>query len=578
MKAASDTIQIIVGGGTAGCAVAARLSLGLPSASILLIEAGPAAPDELGINIPGRKGSTLGTRYDWNFTTIPQPGLNNRSIAINRGKVLGGSSALNLMVYDKAAAAEYDSWEEVGNDGWNWASLSRAMTKAENYTGGPEGSGRKGPIHAVVNRVVPVYQDLFFKAVRNSFPIAENENSLQGKPIGVGFQPSSVDPTHYNRSYSANGYLPLRGVARRLQVLTDSTVAKVNLEQRGRTRARATSVTLTNGTTIAANKEIILSSGAIGSPNLLELSGIGQASVLAAANITQIIDLPGVGENFQDHLRIPMSFQLQDNYTSFDVLKFNAPLAASELAGWLVGNVSLWDYTGSGFVFANWKQVMGDDSQIKALAKKVVGGSKDAGLLKKLQFLNDASVPQVEVIFSDGYTGVKGYPAVGSLLYGKSFYSFVSGLMHPLSRGSVHINPSNPLGKPIIDPRYLDNEYDVQALVEIAKFNRRIAQAAPLRATWVSEYEPGLDAIQTDAQWRDFVRNNMLSIFHPLGTAAMLPKKDGGVVDASLKVHGTSNLRVVDASVIPVQISAHIQTAVYGIAERAADAIIAEAD
>lgn len=202
-------------------------------------------------------------------------------------------------------------------------------------------------------------------------------------------------------------------------------------------------------------------------------------------------------------------------------------------------------------------------------------GRGDVGLRKQLEMLGDRSVPQVEIIYSDGYTGVKGYPNVESPLYGKGFFTLIAGLMHPLSRGSVHVNPADPLGKPVIDPRFLDNEYDMEALVEILKFCRRIARAEPLFSTLVGEYEPGEELVQTDEDWRAYVRNTTLTVFHPMGTAAMLPRKDGGVVDSKLTVYGTANLKVVDASIIPVEISAHPQTAVYGIAERAAEIIIA---
>ena len=177
---------------------------------------------------------------------------------------------------------------------------------------------------------------------------------------------------------------------------------------------------------------------------------------------------------------------------------------------------------------------------------------------------------------SDGYTGVKGYPAVGSPLYGKGFFSLLAVVMHPLSRGTVHINASDPLGKPIIDPKYLSNDYDLQAAIAAIKKCRQIATTPPLSEVWDSEYEPGLQNVNTDAEWKDFVLNTTLTIYHPIGTCAMLPRKDGGVVDPKLKVYGTRNLRVVDASIMPVLISAHLQTAVYGIAEMAADIIIGD--
>lgn len=147
-----------MGGGTAGNAIATRLSQGLRNAKILVIEAGPAALDQPGINVPGLKGSTLGGRYDWKFTTTPQPHLNNRTIFTPRGRVLGNTSALNPLTWDRAAAAEYDHWEAVGNPGWNWRTMSTAMSKAETYISGPPGSGTSGPIHALINRMLPPYQ------------------------------------------------------------------------------------------------------------------------------------------------------------------------------------------------------------------------------------------------------------------------------------------------------------------------------------------------------------------------------------------------------------------------------------
>jgi choline dehydrogenase-like flavoprotein len=566
----------VVGGGTAGNALAARLSLGLPRARILVVEAGPAAPDELGINVPGRKASTLGTRYDWNFTTVPQTNLRNRVVGVNRGKVLGGSSALNLLCHDRAAAVEYDAWEDVGNPGWNWQSMDAAMDKSEHYHSGPAGSGQRGPVQAVINRVIPAHQGAWIPTIRDSFGIPNNNDSLGGNPIGVMLQPSSIDPAHYNRSYSANAYLPIAG--RNLDILTNTLVARVLLQKAG-SEYEAKGVVLSNGTMIKARREVILSAGAVQSPQLLELSGIGQAEVLARANITQLIELPGVGENYQDHIRCQASYQLKEGFTSFDVLRSNTTRAAIELDKWLAGEVSLYDYTGSGFLFANWDQIAGKDgaARLATLGSAALAGSTHPADKKKLAYLTDARVPQVEIIFSDGYTGVKGYPAAGTPLFGKGFFTLIAGLMHPISRGNTHIASPDPAVKPVIDPRYLSAEYEVEALVATMKFVRAAATTAPLRDVWDAEYEPGLGAVNSDAEWRDFVLNNTLSIFHPTGTCAMLPRAQLGVVDPRLVVYGTRNLRVVDASVFPVQVSAHIQTAVYGVAEKAAEIMIEDA-
>jgi choline dehydrogenase-like flavoprotein len=387
------------------------------------------------------------------------------------------------------------------------------------------------------------------------------------------YSSSSIDPTHYNRSYSAKAYLPLAGP--KLTIMTDTTVAKVNLKQ-DRRGYYATGVTLTNGTVINATQEVILSAGSFLSPGLLEMSGIGNKTILAAAGIEQIIDLPGVGENLQDHIRIQTSYQVKENYTSFDILRYNTTYATEQLQLWFEGKYSIYDYTGSAYSFMTWKQAIGNDSTLRALAKAAIGSSKHPADTKKLEWMSDHTIPQLEVIMSDGYTGVKGYPANGTALFGKGFFSLLAAVMHPLSRGTVHINASNPLGKPIIDPNYLSNDYDLQAAIAAIKKCRQIALTPPLRDVWDSEYEPGLDNVNTDAEWKDFILNTTLTIYHPVGTCAMLPRNDGGVVDHKLKVYGTRNLRVVDASIMPVLISAHLQTAVYGIAEMAADIIIGD--
>ena len=572
--------QIIVGGGTAGLALATRLSQRLPQSSILVLEAGPAAPDELGINIPARRGSTIGSKYDWNFTTIPQAAVKNRVISHPRGHVLGGSSALNFMTWDRAVRSEYESWQEVGNPGWGWKEFSRAMRKSENFTSvnsewyGDEGVGRKGPIQGTINRYNPAWQNTWIPTL-NSLGIPTNREYQAGNTLGVWYSSSSIDPSHYNRSYSANSYLPLAGP--NLVVASNSLVAKVELVGGSRSM-RATGVRLLNGTFITAKKEVILSAGSFGSPVLLELSGIGQRDILRKAGIFQTIELPGVGENLQDHIRLSNVYQLKDNFTGVDRLNYDPVYAAEQLELWISGKLSHWDYTGSAYTFQTWNQATGSNKQLLYLAQEVVKQSPSVADKKKLEWLSDQTVPQLEVIMSDGYLGVKGYPPRNSSLYGKNFFALIAAIMHPLARGNVHINTSDPLGKPVIDPRYLSNEHDIRAAIEGIKKVRQIALTPPLRDIWVSEFEPGLETVKSDADWREYVLNATLSIYHPVGTCAMLPKSQGGVVDSQLKVYGTTNLRVADVSIVPVLISGHTQSAAYGVGEIAADIVVKGAE
>jgi choline dehydrogenase-like flavoprotein len=414
---------------------------------------------------------------------------------------------------------------------------------------------------------VPEYLHTW-KPTMNKLGIPTNEKSMSGNPIGVMFQVTNVDPTRWTRSYSANSYLPL--ARRNLEVRTNSRVVKVEFAKKTPGKPlTATGVVLEDGKKVRAAREVILSAGVIGSPGLLELSGIGQTKVIRAAGIEPVLELAGVGENYQDHIRSSNSYRLKKNFTSFDPLIYEntGAFAQQQLQLWLDGKYSWLDYTSSAYSFLNWDQIAGNSSSdLVALAKRVSSSDNSVAKRRTLEMLRDRSIPQAEIVMESNYVGVKGYP-------GGNFITIIYTVMHPLSRGYVHIDAANPLGKPIIDPRYMSNEYDIRAMVEIAKFSRKIAETEPMASVWEEEYEPG-PGVRTDAQWRDFARNSTQSFFHPMGTCAMLPRKDGGVVDSSLVVHETSNLRVVDCSIIPVLLSAHPQTAAHGIAEIAAAMII----
>lgn len=568
---------IIVGGGTAGLGLATRLSLGLPYSQILVIEAGAEGFDDPEIYIPGMRTRAVGGEIDWNFTSIPQQFSNNRVVGQPRGKVLGGSSALNFITHNRASLPEYD-WEALGNEGWDAETFFAAMLKSENYTGvgsqhyGVEGLAYGGPIQTVINRVIADHQEALIPTF-NNLGIETNLESLGGHVNGVMYQFNTISADPWERSYSANAYLPL--AESNLHVLTQTRVAKINLSGRGRADRRATGVTLQDGQVIRARREVILSAGSLQTPQLLELSGIGRSDVLAAAGIQQIIDLPGVGENLQDHLRVQVNVALREDLISTDLLRTNRTFDAEQMALYVAGQPGLYDYSNSGFAFANWEQAVGADRdlELKALA---AGIESQAPSLQTMQeWLNNPVIPQLEIIYSNGYVGAR-FPTVGSELYGTSFVGLVGCLMHPMSRGSVHIRSSNIEDAPLIDPNYLAEPYDLEALVEIIKYSRRAIQTEPMRSNFGAEYEPGPEAV-TDDDIREYIRRTVVPVSHPTSTAALLPRQDGGVVDARLRVYGTSNLRVVDASIMPVIVSAHITSAVYGIAERAADIILEDA-
>jgi choline dehydrogenase-like flavoprotein len=309
----------------------------------------------------------------------------------------------------------------------------------------------------------------------------------------------------------------------------------------------------------------------------LELSGIGRKDVLEKAGVGQKVDLPGVGENLQDHLRIQNTYELKPEILGFDILKYNTTRAAIELDLWRQNKPSLYGNAGSAYGFTKWESILDRENGMKllSLARKSIDKS-NAVDRKKLELYEKLdTVPNVQFVISDGYTGPKGYPRAGTDGHGKQYATIFAGVTHPFARGSVHISSANVSEPPIVDPKFLSTPYDVEALAHGARYARKIARTAPYTDVYTKEFDPG-NSVETEADWEKYVRDNVWTFFHPLGTCAMLPKRDGGVVDASLHVYGVANLRVVDASVMPIVISGNIQTAVYGIAERAADIIASE--
>ncbi|CAE6481256.1 unnamed protein product [Rhizoctonia solani] len=585
---------VVVGGGTAGLTVAARLSDN-PKISVGVIEAGPYYENDPLINTPALAGQLQGNaKYDWMFKSVPQSHVNNRVLPLPRGKVLGGSSAINLMVFNRASKAEYDAWEKLGNPKWNWNSLLPYMKAAEHFTGVDPfranstnansggifpSQGTSGSIAASFNTW---YSDIvipYREAVAN-LGVPVNFDPDSGDPYGSYNSANAVNRTTGIRSYAANTYFAYNSGRTNFVVLTGAQATKLEFSNSttGKPDGKliATGVSFVYNSTIytvKAKKEVILSAGSFQTPQLLELSGIGNATILRQNGIGPLVDLPGVGENLQDHLFLASSYELKPGRTTLDILRNNASYAAAAQAQYAATHDGIYTSSTSILSFINLDYITtpAELTNMTAKLNQEISADKITALQKAQYAIQKdwlkKRVGHLEVVLSPGYFG-SGTPKANT-----SYASILMVDQHPFSRGNVHINSSDQLATPQINPNYFSKSFDQETFIQALKFGLKISQTEPLASLVVARQDPPPETT-SDEGYAEYAKANARTIHHPIGTSALAPRTIGGVVDTSLKVYGTSNVRVVDASIIPIHMGTHLSRTVYGIAERAA-AIIA---
>jgi choline dehydrogenase len=518
---------VIVGAGSAGCVLANRLSEN-GRYRVLLLEAG--APDRRReIHIPAAFSKLFKSPFDWAYHTEEQPNLGGRRLYWPRGRVLGGSSSINAMIYIRGHSSDYDEWHKQGNAGWSFKELLPYFKKAENNERGPCAyHGVGGPLNVADLRTVNPMSHAFIQAATEvGLKRLDDFNGAQDEGSGL----YQVTQKNGQRHSAAVAYLHPALKRPNLAVKTGACVSRVRL--RG---SRACGVEyLEEGKVkeVLADKEVILSGGVINSPQVLMLSGIGPADHLNSIGIQPILELPGVGQNLQDHLAAaivsncskPISLAKGENLPSLLRYIFGK-------RGPLTSNVA----EGGAF----WKS--------------------ETGL----------AAPDLQFHFGPVY-----YINHGFIRPEGHGFSVGPALLHPRSVGQIRLVSADPLKAPAIDPNYLADDRDLQALIEGLKMAREIVAQKPFDEYRSSEYDPG-SSVQSDEDLAQYIRVKSETMYHPVGTCKM-GKDPMAVVDDQLRVRGVEGLRVVDGSIMPTIVGGNTNAPIITIAEKAADLIVASA-
>ncbi|QAZ39540.1 choline dehydrogenase [Methylibium sp. Pch-M] len=532
---------VIIGGGTAGCLLANRLSAD-PAKRVLLLEAG-GRDDYHWIHIPVGYLHCIGNpRTDWLYQTEPDPGLNGRSLRYPRGKVLGGCSSINGMIYMRGQSRDYDHWARVtGDDGWRWDACLPVFKQHEDHHGGAdEMHGAGGEWRVEKQRLRWDVLEAFALAAQQA-GIPANADFNRGNNEGVGY--FEVNQRAGWRWNTAKAFLRPTCYGRpNFEMWTGVQVTRLLIERGadGALRCTGCDVQTPHGPeTVRASAEVLLSAGAVGSPQLLQLSGLGPAGLLQQHGIAVAQDLPGVGENLQDHLQIRAVFKLQ-----------GVPTLNTLSASWW-GRARI----GLEYAFKRSGPMSMAPSQLGAFTRSSP----------------DHTWPNLEY-----HVQPLSLEAFGEPLH--RFDAFTASVcnLNPTSRGAIRIRSPRFEDAPLIAPRYLSTEADRQVAADSLRVTRRIAAQPALAKYRPEEVKPGVQ-FQTDAELARLAGDIGTTIFHPVGTCRMGRDDDPqAVVDAQLRVRGVAGLRVVDASVMPTITSGNTNSPTLMIAEKAAQWIRAD--
>jgi choline dehydrogenase len=520
---------VIIGAGSAGCVLANRLSENGRHA-VLLLEAGPKDIYPW-IHIPIGYGKTMfHPVYNWGFYTEPEPGMNNRRVYWPRGRGLGGSSSINGLIFVRGPPEDYDRWAAPGNRGWAWRDVLPYFRKSEHNTrGASEFHGADGPMWSSDIREKHELMEAIIRAA-NELGVPRNDDFNGAVQEGVGYY--QLFTRNGWRCSSATAYLRPAQRRRNLRVETGAHATAIAFEGRRATGVKYLQQGVTREVRVA--REVILAAGAVQSPQLLQLSGVGRAALLQEMGIPVIKDLPGVGENLQDHLQLRLMYKVRKPITTNDQLR------------------SVFGRLGIGL---KWLLFRNGPLAI---------GINQGGLFTRV--LPESKTSDIQFHFA-----TLSAEMAGGTPHEWPGCTFSVCQLRPESRGAVTIKSRDPLEPPAMRPNYLAAETDCRCAIESVRFARRLAAAPALAEYIAAENRPGVAATRDDALL-EFARNHGATIFHPSGTCRM-GTDPMAVVDERLKVHGLAGLRVVDCSIMPTLTSGNTHAPVVMIAEKAADMI-----
>jgi choline dehydrogenase len=523
-----DFDYIIVGGGSAGCVLANRLSAD-PNTKVLLVEAGGRDRNIL-YHLPAGFAKMTKGIGSWGYSTVPQKHMNNRVLWYTQAKVIGGGSSINAQIYTRGNARDFDTWAQMGCTGWSYQDILPYFRKAEdNDTFNNETHGQGGPM-GVSKPVAPLpIAEAFIQAAAD-MGMKKNNDLVSPDPTGFGFY--QLTQRNARRSSTSQAYLkPIRDRVN-LTVMLNTQTLRIVLDGK-----KATGIAIAENSgekIINAAREVIVSAGAIGSPKLLQLSGIGPRDALSKVGINTLHHLHGVGGNLQDHVDLCIICECSGDYT-YD--KYGKP----------------W--------WAAWAGLQ------YLLTRKGPAASSlfDSGGFWRID--ENAEMPDAQFHLGMG-SGIE----AGIAKLKNTGLTLNSAQMRPRSRGSVRLKNSNPSSHPLIDPNYWADPYDREISIKALKLSREILRQPALSTFILAERVPGLEC-KTDADLFDYACGMAKTQHHPGGTCAM-GVNDASVVGVDLKVHGLSGLRVVDASIMPQVVSSNTNASTIMIAEKAADLIL----